>query len=135
VQLLQHADYATIRPRLAAVDCDLGEAFWLAVRGNLAKFDDVALWAKVVQGPIEPQIDEPDFIATALGLLPVGPYDETSWSGFTEAVKAATGAKGKGLFMPLRKALTGQEHGPEMKWIFMLIGPERAASRLAGRAS
>ncbi|MFN9010363.1 MAG: glutamate--tRNA ligase, partial [Hyphomonadaceae bacterium] len=59
----------------------------------------------------------------------------TSWSGFTEAVKAATGAKGKGLFMPLRKALTGQEHGPEMKWIFMLIGPERAASRLAGRAS
>ncbi|MCZ8282915.1 MAG: glutamate--tRNA ligase [Aquidulcibacter sp.] len=134
-QLLQHADYATIQPRLAAVDCDLGEAFWLAVRGNLAKFDDVALWAKVVQGPIEPQIDEPDFIATALGLLPVGPYDETSWSGFTEAVKAATGAKGKGLFMPLRKALTGQEHGPEMKWIFMLIGPERAASRLAGRAS
>ncbi|MFN7496768.1 MAG: glutamate--tRNA ligase [Hyphomonadaceae bacterium] len=134
-QLLQHADYAVIKPRLAAIECDLGEAFWLAVRGNLAKFDDVALWARVVQGPIEPQIDEPDFIATAAGLLPAGPYDETSWSGFTEAVKAATGAKGKGLFMPLRKALTGKEHGPEMKLIFMLIGPERAASRLAGKVS
>jgi glutamyl-tRNA synthetase len=134
-QLLQHADYTAIKARLAAIECDLGEAFWLAVSGNLAKFDDVVLWAKVVQGPIEPLIDEPDFIATVLGLLPAGPYDETSWSGFTEAVKAATGAKGKGLFMPLRKALTGQEHGPEMKWIFMLIGPERAATRLAGNAS
>lgn len=132
-QLLQHADYETIQPRLAAIECDLGEAFWLAVRGNLAKFDDVALWAKVVQGPIEPQIDEPDFIATARGLLPTGPFDETSWSSFTEAVKAATGAKGKGLFMPLRKALTGQEHGPEMKSLFMLIGAERAAARLSGQ--
>ena len=134
-QLLQHADYEAVKSRLMTLDCDLGEAFWLAVRGNLAKFDDVALWARVVRGPIEPQIDEPDFIATAQGLLPAGPYDETSWSSFTDAVKAATGAKGKGLFMPLRKALTGQEHGPEMKLIFMLIGPDRAASRLAGNAS
>jgi glutamyl-tRNA synthetase len=133
-QLLQHADYGAVKARLMALDCDLGEAFWLAVRGNLAKFDDVALWAKVVRGPIEPQIDEPGFISTALDLLPPGPYDETSWSSFTEAVKLATGAKGKGLFMPLRKALTGQDHGPEMKLIFMLLGPDRAAARLAGKA-
>jgi glutamyl-tRNA synthetase len=134
-QLLQKASYTSMKDRLAALKCDLGEAFWLAVRGNLSRFDDVAVWAQVVQGPIEPQIDDPEFARTALSLLPAAPFDETSWSGFTEAVKQATGAKGKGLFMPLRKALTGQEHGPEMQNLFFLIGHERAEKRLSGRVA
>ena len=132
-QLLQKASYTRVKDRLAALDCDLGEAFWMAVRGNLARFDDVLVWAKVVQGPIEPQIDDSEFARIALGLLPAAPFDETSWSGFTEAVKQATGAKGKALFMPLRKALTGQEHGPEMQSLFVLIGHDRAEKRLSGQ--
>ena len=134
-QLLQKASYASMKDRLAALDCDLGEAFWLAVRGNLARFEDILVWAKVAQGPIEPQIDDEGFVRTALGLLPAGPFDETSWSSFTEAVKQATGAKGKGLFMPLRKALTGQEHGPEMQSLFVLIGHDRAEKRLSGQVA
>jgi glutamyl-tRNA synthetase len=134
-QLLQKASYTSVKDRLAALDCDLGEAFWLAVRGNLARFDDVLVWAKVVQGPIEPQIDDHEFARSALGLLPAAPFDETSWSSFTEAVKQATGAKGKALFMPLRKALTGQEHGPEMQSLFVLIGHDRAAKRLSGHVA
>lgn len=134
-QLLQHASYEVMKPRLSALNCDLGEAFWLAVRGNLSRFDDVTQWADVVRGPITPKIEDGGFIATAADLLPAGPYDENSWSGFTEAVKASTGAKGKALFMPLRQALTGQDHGPEMKLMFMLIGHEKAAARLAGQVA
>ncbi|GIU67450.1 glutamate--tRNA ligase [Candidatus Phycosocius spiralis] len=132
-QLLQMSSYTSIKHRLAALGCDLGEAFWLAVRGNLTRFDDVLTWAKVVEGPIEPHIEDLAFAETALRLLPSGPFDETSWSSFIEAVKLKTGAKGKSLFMPLRKALTGLDHGPEMNNLFVLIGHDRAAKRLAGQ--
>ena len=64
----------------------------------------------------EPQIDPEDraFVAEAMALLPEGPHDNDTWGKWTAAVKEATGRKGKGLFMPLRKALTGQAHGPDM---------------------
>jgi glutamyl-tRNA synthetase len=47
-------------------------------------------------------------------------------------VKAETGRKGKALFMPLRLALTGLDHGPELASLLPLIGRERALERLAG---
>ena len=56
------------------------------------------------------------------------------WGGVT-TVSAATGLVGKPLFMPLRKALTGLDHGPYMKKLLPLIGRERAAKRLAGEAA
>ena len=59
-------------------------------------------------------------------ILPPPPYNDTSWSEFTNAVKEATGRKGKGLFMPLRKALTGQAHGPEMSDVMPLLQVVRA---------
>jgi nondiscriminating glutamyl-tRNA synthetase len=42
------------------------------------------------------------------------PRDEASYKAMTERLKNATGAKGKALFMPLRLAMTGVEHGPEL---------------------
>ncbi|MFN3465883.1 MAG: hypothetical protein ACK4X1_17585 [Terricaulis sp.] len=50
-------------------------------------------------------------------------------------MKEKTGAKGKALFMPLRQALTGMDHGPEMAALFPLIGEERARKRLQGQAA
>ena len=67
--------------------------------------------------------------------LPAEPWDTTTWKTWTEAVKAATGLKGKALFMPLRLALTGLDHGPELAMILPLIGPERARARLSGQAA
>lgn len=64
-----------------------------------------------------------------------GSRDDTTWSTWTGAVKSATGRKGKGLFMPLRLALTGRDHGPELKNLLPLIGRERAEARLAGRVA
>ena len=50
-------------------------------------------------------------------------------------MKAATGAKGKALFMPLRLALTGLDHGPELAALLPLIGRERALARLSGETA
>lgn len=128
--------YAVAQPRLAALGADLGEPFWLAVRANLGLFAEAAAWATVVNGAIEPLIAEEDrpVIAAALELLPAM-LDGDSWSAWTSAVKEATGAKGRGLFMPLRRALTGRDHGPEMAPLLPLIGRDKAARRLAGETA
>ena len=129
-QLLHKASFCDVTDRLDALGAQISEPLWLAVRANLTRLDDVIAWAKIVDGPMEPIIDDPSFAKAAAELLPTGSYDETTWSAFTEAVKAATGAKGKALFMPLRKALTGQEHGPEMGKMLPLIGRDKAYARL-----
>lgn len=133
-QALHAMDYATAQPRLQALDADLGEAFWDAVRPNLQKFGDVVEMAKIVKGPITPVIEDAAFAEAALRLLPET-IGADAWSVWTNAVKSETGAKGKGLFMPLRLALTGQPHGPDMAAIVPLIGRETLARRLKGEAA
>ena len=64
-----------------------------------------------------------------------GNWDQDTWKVWTTAVKEATGCKGKQLFMPLRQALTGMDHGPELKVLLPLIGREKAVARLKGEAA
>ena len=129
--VLHAMPYAAAKPRLEALGCDLGEAFWTAVKANLGKFEDVRDWALVIAGPITPVVEDADFTARAAALLPET-LDESAWSAWTGAVKAETGAKGRALFLPLRQALTGQDHGPEMGALLPLIGRERILRRLRG---
>ena len=75
------------------------------------------------------------FAAKAAELLPPEPWDETSWPDWTGAVPRATGAKGRALFHPLRLALTGREHGPELKKLLPLIGRAKALARLQGETA
>ena len=100
------------------------------MRANLTRVSDAAEWWQVVTGPVSPLIDDPEFIATATALLPPEPFSTTTWSEWTGAVKAATGRKGKDLFLPLRRALTGHSHGPELAALLPLIGRDRALVRL-----
>jgi glutamyl-tRNA synthetase len=127
--------YETAQPRLAARDADLGPAFWEAVRANLVLFADVDQWAAVVRGPVSPVRPDAAFAEAAAAHVPSGGLDGGSWKVFTEAVKEQTGAKGKALFMPLRQALTGLDHGPDMAVLFQLIGAEKAKARLKGEAA
>jgi len=129
--VLHAMDYSAAQPRLAALGADLGEDFWLAVRPNLKRFADVADLARIVGGQVTPVIEDPAFVAQALSLLPET-VDASTWGAWTTAIKDATGAKGRALFMPLRQALTGMEHGPDMAALLALIGREKAARRLAG---
>jgi len=133
--VLHQLDYAAVQPRLAALEADKGEVFWNAVRANISLLPEVRQWAHIVEGPIEPFLSDKAFAAAALEVLPQGAYDATTWSAFVNAVKEKTGAKGKALFMPLRQALTGLDHGPEMAALFPLIGEERARKRLQGVAA
>ncbi|MEO6340013.1 MAG: glutamate--tRNA ligase [Caulobacteraceae bacterium] len=132
--VLHAMPYETAKPRLEALGCDLGEGFWGAVRANLGKFDDVQGWAVVVNGPVTPVVEDADFAARAAALLPEV-VDEAAWGAWTGAVKAETGAKGRALFLPLRQALTGQDHGPEMGALLPLIGRERILRRLRGETA
>ncbi|SFJ55594.1 glutamyl-tRNA synthetase [Bosea sp. OK403] len=132
---LHQLPYDTVAERLAALGVPASEPFWLAVRGNLGKLDDVKGWWQVVEGPLQPVVTDPVFAAAAASVLPAEPFDATTWKSWTQAVGAATGAKGKALFMPLRLALTGLEHGPELAALLPLIGREKALKRLAGEAA
>jgi glutamyl-tRNA synthetase len=127
--VLLNMPYMTARPRLEALGADLGELFWETIRPNLHKLNDIVDWVAVVSGEITPRIEEHDFIHKALELLP-DPYDRESWGVWTTLIKEATGAKGKALFMPLRQALTGQDHGPDMGALSYLMGRERIVARL-----
>lgn len=107
----------------AGVPADLAEQFWSVVRENITTRKDIATWWTLFAEGAEPVIDDEDkdFVAEALGLLPEGPFDGETWGTWTKAVKEATGRKGRGLFMPLRKALTGQSHGPDMSAVLPLL--------------
>jgi glutamyl-tRNA synthetase len=128
-KLLHHMPWDAVKDRLAAAS----EPFWLAIRGNIEKLSGAEAWRSVVEGPVTPSIAAEDrgFIAEARRLLPDEPWDGATWKAWTEAVKAATGRKGKPLFMPLRLALTGLDHGPELAQLLPLIGRKRALERLA----
>ena len=102
------------------------------MRGNLRVLSDAQVWWQVVSGTITPVIEDAAFLAKAQALLPPEPWTADTWGEWTNAVKAATGAKGKALFHPLRLALTGAEQGPDLKTLLPLIGRERARARLAG---
>ena len=80
---------------------------------------------------IAPRIEDRDFTTKAAALLPPAPWSDATWGEWTNAVKAATGIKGKALFHPLRLALTGQDSGPDMKSLLPLIGFDRARLRLS----
>ena len=86
----------------------------------------------VVAGSIVPPVieGEADYLAKALELLPAEPWDGEVWPAWTGALKEATGKKGRELYAPLRLALTGEDHGPEMKALLPLIGRGRAVERL-----
>ena len=131
-KLLHHLDYADVAARLERLGIEGGEPFWLAVRGNLALLSDAAQWAKVLAGPVT-RAEELDgaFLAEALARLPSEPWDQETWGLWTAKVKEATGKKGKELFMPLRLALTGLEHGPELKHLLPLIGEIKTRERLS----
>ena len=107
----------------AGVPEDLREAFWNVVRENINTLDEVAVWWAMFRDGATPLVadEDKDFVAEAFALLPPMPYDATTWSSWTTAVKEATGRKGKQLFMPLRKAVTGRERGPEMADVMPLL--------------
>ena len=128
-KLLHHLPWEAVKDRLGYGT----EEFWMAVRGNVERLADAKAWFQVITGTMAPVVADADrdFISAARDALPPEPWGADTWKTWTDAVKGASGRKGKGLFMPLRLALTGLDHGPELANLLPLIGREKALERLS----
>ena len=132
-RLLHITPFAALRERLAALGLAIDEPLWNVARANIGRLADLREWLEVCRGAVAPVIDDAAFAAIAATLLPPEPWNGGTWSAWTTAVKDATGRKGKELFRPLRLALTGRDHGPEMKDLLPFIGRAKAVARLRGQ--
>ncbi len=121
----------------AALPEGMDEAAWLVIRPNLSTLAEAAEWWQVVTGPVAcPPFAAEDraFLAEAATALGSVAWDDNPWSALTGSLKKTTGRKGRPLFLPLRQALTGQDHGPEMAALLPLIGRDEAIARLRAAA-
>jgi glutamyl-tRNA synthetase len=133
-RVLHTTDFADVASRLPE---GATEQFWHAVRGNLDFLREARLWWDIVTTTIAPP-DLPDdaaYLRTAAACLPDTPWDGTVWSRWTQTLKQTTDRRGRTLFHPLRIALTGEDHGPELAALLPLIGRAEAVARLLAAAS
>ena len=128
-RIVHAMDFDAVAARLPA---GMGRAEWETVRPNLARVGEAAEWWRVIEGPIAATGDPADapFLAEAATVATTLDWSAEPWGQLTAALKAATGRSGKALFLPLRRALTGLDHGPDMKALLPLIGRDRASARL-----
>ncbi|MDE8650730.1 glutamate--tRNA ligase [Novosphingobium album (ex Liu et al. 2023)] len=127
--------FAEVAARLPA---GMDAAAWEAIRPNLARVSEAADWWRVVTGPIAPPACDAEtraYLAQAADAIEAGEWGDDPWHALTGTLKAATGRKGKALFLPLRQALTGRDHGPDMGALLPLIGREAAVARLRAAGS
>ena len=130
-KIMHDTPFCDVKTRLQNLGLhDLDETFWKAVRPNLEKFSDIHAFWTIARGDVDTVIEDPDYITDARAALPDAPWSQATWGEWTSALKTQTGRKGKALFMPLRLALTGMSKGPDMADMLVLIGPDRAKSRL-----
>lgn len=131
-KIVHQLEYSQVAARLEALGVGGGEVFWQTVRDNLEKVSDSKTMWELVENAL-PQVEpeDRDFIDLARSCLPDGELTLESWGAWLSAIKEKSDRKGKSLFMPLRKALTGQEHGPELDRLLPLIGREKTLDRLS----
>ena len=139
VRVVHALDHAQVAARLDAMAVGGGAAFWAAVRPNLQRVADAAIWWRIASA--EPLARESwpeegaDILAAALDTLPDDPWDGATWQAWTREIAARTGCKGRALYRPLRVALTGRDAGPDMAGLLPFIGAARAGARLAEAAA
>lgn len=126
-RLVHGLDYAAVMGRV-----NIDQEFWNAIRGNLNIVADSEIWRGICCRPVQPEIEDKELTALAAVLLPPEPWNEETFAGWINEIKNHIDRKGKALFHPLRKAITGMEDGPELKILLPLIGRERVFRRLNG---
>jgi glutamyl-tRNA synthetase len=130
-KILQLMTYDQVMPRLEEAGIsEVSSELWSVISGNIERMDEVQDWWKVLYGDEIYPTEETEFIGGAEAVLPEEPWDETTCKAWVEAIKLETGRKGKELFMPLREALTGRIHGPELKDLILFMGREKVLERL-----
>ncbi|WP_039760089.1 glutamate--tRNA ligase [Bartonella queenslandensis] len=134
--LVHELNYEDVKTRLnnLSIEGEKAEYFWNAIRSNIDKVNDAVLWWKIIHDEKSfdtVAVEDHEFVQQSLNFLPEGVLKDESWQVWTIALKEKTGRKGKSLFMPLRQALTGMDHGPEMGKLLQLLGREKVIERLS----
>ena len=122
--------YANIKSRI-----NVDEKFWNIVKPNLNIVSDIQNWENICNQKVTPIIEDKNLTDIAASILPPEPWSENTFSAWMNELKAQSGKKGKDLFHPIRKALTAQDNGPELKLLLPLIGREKSLKRLRGDAA
>lgn len=131
-KLVSNYSYEEASNSLKRLDIEVTEEFWLAFRGNINTIKEIKDWWIICFENIKPIIKEEDreFLQSAAKLLPSDNWDINTWDIWVKEIKSRLGRSGKSLFLPIRLALTGLDHGPEMKYLLKFIGRERIEKRL-----
>ncbi len=128
---IAHMPWEVARDRLSVSGVtSVSKELWEVVRGNLPTLKDITYWQQVVSGTIGTCSSDKEVLKSGLEALPLGEWGEETWQEWTRKIQSLTHKRGKSLFMPLRLALTGREHGPEMKALVPLIGRDLVQNRL-----
>ena len=127
---VQKLNFDEVSERLKNIDEKIDEKFWNTIRSNLETVEGVKQWSDIVFYSKIIEVEDKEYIKSAMELIPNDPWDENTWELWTSAIKEKTGRKGKELFLPLREAFTGMSHGPEMKLLIQLIGREKILERV-----
>ncbi|KQT34869.1 glutamine--tRNA ligase [Sphingomonas sp. Leaf412] len=130
-RIVHQLPFEAVAGRLPA---GMDAAAWEAVRPNLSTVAEAADWWAVIDGDVAATGEEADYVAQAAAAARAIDWSADPWHALTETLKAQTGRKGKALFLPLRRALTGRDHGPDMAALLPLIGRDRALTRLDSNA-
>lgn len=132
-KLLQITDFDQIKNRLLNYDEAYCAKAWNVLRLNISFFNEIHEWLKIFTSDIvfETEKSDEEFLSLAASLLPIDTKADDAWDKWLSAIKEKSNRKGKSLFMPIRLALTGKEHGPELKFLVNLIDRERIIKRLS----
>ena len=127
---VQKYNFSEIEERLKKIDEKIDQKFWETIRGNLNVVEDIKQWTDIIFNSETIKPSDKDYIKIAMELIPDDPWNDETWGLWTSAIKEKTGRKGKELFLPLREAFTGLNHGPEMKLLIQLLGREKIIERV-----
>jgi glutamyl-tRNA synthetase len=137
LKILHNMPYSEALNTLHTMKLDhiVDENFWNTIKSNIEDWRSVEDWCKICRQPLTPKMLDDELTHMAAKLLPTGEWDEHTWDALIAALKNETSKSGKALFMPLRLALTGMEHGPELRKILPLIGRDKSYQRLMGNTA
>lgn len=131
VKLLQLLPFDQVESKLDALEIgEVTPAFWALVQKNITRLQDIKEWITICYGHKSFKEENKSLLESAEHLLPTEPWDNATFKTWMEDVKQETGCKGKDLYMPIRRALTGQEHGPELKDLILVMGRSKVLNRL-----
>ncbi|MBO9714143.1 glutamate--tRNA ligase [Sphingomonas sp.] len=131
-KIVHQLGFDAVKHRLPA---GMDAAAWEAIRPNLATLAEAADWWRVVEGPVDapaPEAEDREFLTQAAEAAAGLDWSGDPWHALTDSLKASSARRGRALFLPLRRALTGLDHGPDMAALLPLIGRDRAIERLRG---